>query len=143
MKIDFTKVRDFFLMPDTSTPQEVDAKLDAELASRKEKEEVPEAQDKGEQTVASEVAATEKEVATANATDAAITAAVQLATADLQATVTSMASTVEAQAATITALQNRVEEVAGEDAAEPVTGKREASDIGKPVRAYRLNPMNQ
>jgi hypothetical protein len=54
MKIDWKKVAAFFGIPE-ATEAEVDARLDEELASRKDAEKAPEARDKGEDAGAAEV----------------------------------------------------------------------------------------
>jgi hypothetical protein len=125
MKIDWKKVAAFFGIPE-ATEAEVDARLDEELASRKDAEKAPEARDKGE-----DAGAAEGKEAVAAATDTPT-----LSAADVTALVTA------AVTAAIKPLNDRLAVVEGADAAEETGGSTEAAETNDSAPIYTQNPIN-
>lgn len=133
MEIIWKKLAAFFGLPSDATEKEIDAKLDAALADRKQEETAPEARDKGETAT--------KAAATTEAAAPAATAATEKETAQASAD-PQLASVLAQLSASLKGIDQRLAKLESTEAEEPTGGVTEAATPTK-ERVFHKNPINQ
>ena len=129
MKIDWKKVAAFFGIPE-ATEAEVDARLDEELANRKQGDDAPDAKELGEDAGAKEVVA-----------EAAIPQAAPIAETPTLSAEEVAAIVTAAVSAAVKPLNDRLAIVEGADAAEETGGGTEAPEVASNNPIYTHNPV--